>query len=382
MKSERLAGLDLFRGLIMVIMALDHASYFAAKIHRYEFWGLALPVYPDAISFITRFLTHLCAPGFFFMMGAGMVLLAESRRSRGWPERKITRFFLTRGLILVLLQFFLENPAWLVGMLNDKTQTLSSVAIPGSGGEIRYFFGVLYALGMSMVFWALLRRLRSSLIIGLSSAFIVLTQILIPSAENVEKLYSLVLRILLIPGQTGTVRVLYPLLPWLGLTGLGIVFAGGLIRNRKSTLRWTLFTGAASLILFIIVRTLGSFGNFHPPQGSSLVAFLNVTKYPPSLAFILLTMGLNWLLLYLLTKRETAPAKWAGPVLVFGQTALFFYLFHLYLYALIGFAFPQGTGYGLLYVIWFIGLAALCLLCFLYRRFKSKKSIDSIWRFF
>ena len=382
MKSERLAGLDLFRGLIMVIMALDHASYFAAKIHRYEFWGLALPSYPDAVSFITRFFTHLCAPGFFFMMGAGMILLADSRHSRGWPEGKVTRFFLTRGLILVLLQFFLENPAWLVGMLNDKTQALSSSAMPGSGGEIRSFFGVLFALGMSMVVWALLRRLKSSLIIGLSLAFMLLTQILVPSAESVDKLYSPVIRMILIPGQTGTVRVLYPLLPWLGITGLGIVFGRGLIRDRKKTLRWTLFIGATSLILFIIVRAFGSFGNFHPPQGTGPVAFLNVTKYPPSLAFILLTMGLNWLLLYLLTKRETAPAKWAGPVLVFGQTALFFYLVHLYLYALIGFAFPQGTGYGLLYVIWFIGLAALCLLCFLYRRFKSKKSIDSIWRFF
>jgi uncharacterized membrane protein len=382
MKNERLVGLDLFRGLIMVIMALDHASYFAAKIHRYEFWGLALPTYPDAVSFITRFVTHLCAPGFFFMMGAGMVLLANSRRSRGWPEGKVTRFFLIRGLILVLLQFFLENPAWLIGMLGDKTQTLSSVAIPGSGGEIRYFFGVLFALGMSMVVWALLRRLRSSLIIGLSLAFILLTQILIPSAENVERLYSPVLRILLIPGQTGTLRVLYPLLPWLGITGLGIVFGRGLLGNRKSTQRWTLFAGAASIILFIIERASGSFGNFHLPQGTSPVAFLNLTKYPPSLAFILLTMGLNCLLLYLFVRRETAPARWAGPLLVFGQTALFFYLVHLYLYALIGYAFPQGTGYGWLYVIWLAGLAALYPLCILYRRFKSKKPLDSIWRFF
>jgi uncharacterized membrane protein YuzA (DUF378 family) len=93
-------------------------------------------------------------------------------------------------------------------------------------------------------------------------------------------------------------------------------------------------------------------------------------------------MGLNFLLLYLLTRRETAPAQWAGPLLVFGQTALFFYLVHLYIYALIGFAFPQGTGYSQLYLIWLVGLATLYPLCFLYKRFKSRKSIDSIWRFF
>lgn len=382
MKSERFVGLDLFRGLIMVIMALDHASYFAAKIHPFEFWGLALPHFPDAVSFMTRFVTHICAPGFFFMMGAGMILLADSRRSLGWPEGKITRFFLTRGLILFVLQHLLENPAWLIGLLGDKTEALSAAVTLGSGEEIRFHFGVLSGLGMTMVVWALLRRLKSSLILGLSVAFILLTQILIPSAENAEKLYSPLLRILLIPGQTGPMRVLYPLIPWLGMTGLGIFFGRGLIKNRKDTFRRTLFAGVASVILFLIVRALGSFGNFHPPQGTDIVAFFNLTKYPPSLAFVLLTMGLNCLLLYFLTRWETALAKSAKPLLIFGQTALFFYLVHLYVYGFIGFAFPQGTGYGQLYLVWLVGLAALYPLCILYRRFKSKKPLGSIWRFF
>ena len=382
MKNERLVGLDLFKGLIMIIMALDHASFFAAKIHPFEFWDLALPHFPDAVSFITRFVTHICAPGFFLMMGAGMILLANSRRSQGWPEGKITRFFLVRGLILVVLQFFLENPAWLIGMLGDKTQALSAAVTSGSGEKIMFFFGVLSALGMSMVVWALLLRSRSSLILGLSSAFILLTQILVPSAENAERLYSPLLRILLIPGQTGTMRVLYPLMPWLGITGLGIFFGRGLIRNRKNTHRRTLFAGVALVILFLIVRALGSFGNFHPPQGTNIVAFFNLTKYPPSLAFILLTVGLNFLLIYFLTRWETALAKWAKPLLIFGQTALFFYLVHLYVYGFIGFAFPQGTGYGQLYMSWLVGLVILYPLCIVYRRFKSKKPLGSIWRFF
>ncbi len=382
MKSERLVGLDLFRGLIMVIMALDHASYFAAKIHLFEFWGFALPHFPDAVSFMTRFVTHVCAPGFFFMMGAGMILLANSRRSQGWPEGKITRFFLTRGFILFALQHLLENPAWLIGILADKTQALRAAVTFGSGEEIRLHFGVLSALGMTMVVWALLRRLKSSLILGLSFAFILLTQIFIPSAEYAERLYSPLLRILLIPGQTGPMRVLYPLIPWLGMTGLGIFFGRGLVKNREDTYRRTLFAGVASVTLFLIVRALGSFGNFHPPQGTDMVAFFNLTKYPPSLAFILLTMGLNCLLLYFLSRWEVALAKWARPLVLFGQTALFFYLVHLYVYGFIGFAFPQGTGYGQLYLIWLAGLAALYPLCILNRRFKSKKPLGSIWRFF
>lgn len=382
MKNNRIVSLDLFRGLIMVLMALDHVSYFVARIHHFEFWGFALPHYPDTISFVTRFVTHICAPGFFFLMGAGMILLADSRRSRGWPEGKITRFFLTRGFILVLLQFFLVNSAWLIGILSDKSQSLSSILIPGGGEEVWFYFGVLYALGMSMIIWALLKRLKSSVVLALSMASILLTQILIPSADNVEKLYSPILRALLIPGQTGIMQAFYPFIPWLGITGLGIVFGRGLIRNRKNAHSWTLFIGLASVIFFLIVRALGSFGNIHPPQDTGLVAFLNLTKYPPSLTFILLFMGLNCLILYFLKKWESILEKWAKPLLIFGQTALFFYIVHLYLYAFIGIAFPHGTGYGLLYVIWLGGLAILYPLCFLYRRFKRKKSSDSIWRFF
>src|SRR5512143_1856798 len=82
--AHRLAGMDAHRGLIMIFMAIDHASYFIARVHSAEFWGIALPVYPDALWFWTRWITHLCAPGFFFLMGIGMVLFADARRRAGW----------------------------------------------------------------------------------------------------------------------------------------------------------------------------------------------------------------------------------------------------------------------------------------------------------
>jgi uncharacterized membrane protein len=378
----RLNSLDFFRGLIMVIMAVDHVSYFVAKNHYYEFWGIAPPRFPDAVSFFTRFITQICAPGFFFMMGAGMVLLWNSRQRLEWTESRITRFFLIRGLILILLQFNLENPAWLIGMFSDKSQSLSSMAIPGGGEKVFFHFGVLYALGMSMIIWALLRRFRTSIILAISIASLLLTQILTPTAENAERLYSPILRMLLIPGRTGVMQVLYPIVPWLGFTGLGIVFAKKLASDRKRILRWSLWGGLTSLLLFGIVRALGSFGNFHAPQDSNVISFLNVTKYPPSLTFILLTFGLNGLLLFFSAKFETGLEKRTKPLLVFGQTALFFYITHLYLFAFIGFAFPTGAGYGLLWGIWAGGVAILYPLCRLYRRFKREKSPNSIWRFF
>jgi uncharacterized membrane protein len=285
-------------------------------------------------------------------------------------------------LILIFLQFNLENPAWLIGQLSDRTQTLSSIVFPGGGDRVLIHFGVLSALGFSMIIWALLLRLKPSLILAVSAASILLTQILIPAAENVETLYSPFLRIFLIPGRTGIMQVLYPFIPWLGFTGLGIVLVKNLTQDRKSALRWSLRGGAILLILFVVIRALGSFGNFHPSQDSSLLSFLSLTKYPPSLTFALLTLGLNAFLFYFCVKFESGLNKWGRPLLVFGQTALFFYIAHLFLFAFIGLAFPTGAGYGWTYVIWIGGTAALYPLCLWYRGFKKEKPPNSVWRFF
>src|SRR4030042_2962101 len=116
--AQRFIALDAHRGFIMVLMAIDHASYFIARVHSAEFWGAALPVYPSAIWFWTRWITHLCAPGFFFLMGIGMILFADARRQAGWEEGRITRFFVIRGLLLIFLQLFVEDPAWILGTLS------------------------------------------------------------------------------------------------------------------------------------------------------------------------------------------------------------------------------------------------------------------------
>jgi uncharacterized membrane protein len=108
----RISSLDMLRGLLMILMALDHAQFFIAKIHPLEYWGEPLPQYQNVVSFLSRLGAHLCAPGFFFLMGIGMALFAESRRQREWPETRITRHFFLRRLLLLFLQQFVVNPAW------------------------------------------------------------------------------------------------------------------------------------------------------------------------------------------------------------------------------------------------------------------------------
>jgi len=149
----RLAGLDTLRGFIIILMALDHASLFVAKVHSHEFWGAQLPQYAEVSEFLTRWVTHLCAPGFFFLMGVSVVMLAASRERSGWSTGKIVRFLVIRGGVLILLQFVIENPAWIFGDLSAVPGIFVSRGgeFPGGGATASIYFGVLYALGGALI---------------------------------------------------------------------------------------------------------------------------------------------------------------------------------------------------------------------------------------
>ena len=123
----------------MVLMAIDHASFFIARVHPAETWAAPPPYYDGVAAFLTRWLTHLCAPGFFLLMGIGLVWFAESRRAAGWSSQRITRFYVTRGATLLFIQHFIENPAWLLGILSADPAVLERIMgeTPGVGGDGR-----------------------------------------------------------------------------------------------------------------------------------------------------------------------------------------------------------------------------------------------------
>jgi uncharacterized membrane protein len=154
-------------------------------------------------------------------------------------------------------------------------------------------------------------------------------------------------------------------------------------RDARRAYRLAFWFGAGALALFPIVRIIGRpVGDFHPPAGPGWTAFLNLTKYPPSLAFILMTLGIDLLLLALLSRGTEIFRRWGKPVLVLGRTALFFYIVHLYVYGLTGLAFPSGVPFGWMYLFWLGGLVLLYFLCSWYARFKADKAPDSVWRMF
>jgi uncharacterized membrane protein len=380
--SLRLAGLDAHRGLIMVLMAIDHASYFVARVHSVEFWGAPLPVYTSVLWFLTRWVTHLCAPGFFLLMGIGMVLWTEARKKAGWEEGRMTSFFLVRGVFLLLLQVFIEDPAWMFGDLVARSGAMVfRGGVPGGGGgDGILYFGVLFALGGSMIFWSIARRLPGWLIAVISVAAIVCTQLATPARDHVSITYPSLLTLLIIPGRADLWTVFYPVVPWLGVTGLGLLFGSLLVRKPSKSPQVAAWAGVISILLFLCVRLAGGFGNLNDvPPG--WIGFFNVVKYPPSLAFLSVTLGINWILMGFWLRSGPDLTNPYHPLLVFGRAPLFFYVFHLWIFALFGLAFRGGSDLASMLLFWLLGLAVLYPLCLGYTRFKAQTPLTSLWRF-
>jgi uncharacterized membrane protein len=375
----RIVAFDLLRGTIMVLMALDHASFFVARMHSREFWGTALPDYTVALPFFLRVITHICAPGFFLLMGVGMAMLTASRTAAGWSPMRISRFFMMRGLILIGIQVLVENPAWALAFARGVPGTFISRGgpIPGSGEGMPIYLGVLFALGGVMLFWSLAGRLATPLAAGISMTALLMTQWITPGPEAFAVDYPLWMRLLQIPGRSGLFVIFYPVIPWLGITGLGILLGRWQASSPRAFPHQALMAAVILLAGFAMVRSIGGFGNFHSPQ-LGWIGWLNVTKYPPSLSFILLTLGANALLLGIFSRWC---GSWLNWLAVFGRTPLFFYILHLYLYGLMGLFLPSGVPVMWMLIFWLAGLAILYPLCDRYARFKNQKPASALWRF-
>jgi len=375
--TARVAAYDRLRGLIIVLMAIDHASYFIARVHPLETWATPPPYYPDLASFLTRWLTHLCAPGCFMLMGIGIVYFAESRRLAGWTDGRITRFVATRGAVLLLVQHFLENPAWLLGILSADPAVESTMGtVPGPGGETILAFAVLSALGVAMIVGSVLWRAPWWVLVVAGVSALLVGAVMTPLPAAILEPQPAWKQLLFLPGSTGLLQNLYPWVPWLFPMVMGLTIAR-MIRANDVSMTGGLFTRGLWLIgMFVFARFMGT--DPHPPA-DGLVGWLTVTKYPPSTAFLFLMLGLNLLLLAALAKW---PARWLAPLEVFGRAPFFFYLAHLWAFGALSWAFPTGTSFPVLYLVWALVVGALYPTCAWYAQFKSSKPQTSLWRLF
>jgi len=232
-----------------------------------------------------------------------------------------------------------------------------------------------------------------------------------PSEAAVE--FPIALRIFFIFGTTAPVSVVYPWVPWLVPAGLGILLGRAVLAAPDRTRMALPWVGAAALAIFTVLRFSG-LGDYHQP-GPGFIGFMNLTKYPPSLDFLLATLGLNLLLVPALARMSSlgpggsAPAHpptrslagapvsplrsrgslaqarslrfaLANALEVFGRSPLFFYLLHLYVFGALSWAFPRGSSWFVMYAVWAAALVAMYPACRWYAGFKATKPVSSFWR--
>jgi uncharacterized membrane protein len=350
-------------------MALDHANHFIAQKHSSgEYWGGFFPTYSDALPFLTRFLTHICPPGFFFLMGVGMYLFAESRRKHGWGEWAIIRHFLLRGGLLIALQLLVVNRAW---------------ELSPSGWNLNIYIGVLFALGGTMILGSLLLRMQPGILVAITILLFLGTELLHPDPAQWGTLQVQPATLMMIhPGGDINMWSNYPVLPWLELAVFGILFGQWLVDNPKKAFRRGLLLGGAFLLCFVVIRYMDGFGNIRPRSGNSWIDFLNVVKYPPAMTYTLLTMGINLTILGLLYQVREKWQRFLEPLAVFGRVPLFVYILHLFLYAGLGrWLTPNGTSIAEMYPYWILGLLILFPWALWYSNFKHRQPANSILRF-
>ncbi len=352
--QHRFQNIDIMRGLLMIIMAIDHCYLFFYQTHYAETWDSSIPNYGSYAVFFIRWISNICAPGFALLMGMSMSF-SLSKNSNNFDIRPKIYFFLKRGFVLIVLQQLLDLPSLLFNLDSlDKWP-------PFRGG-------ILYALGASLIFCSLFIKVYPIVQVYIGTA-IVFINYFITSTVLTQASSNTFLNLLFIPGSNNWVSVNYPAFPWIGITmiGLGI---------RKVNF---LKAGLNFLLIFILLRFI-NYGDYNHKYLSGFINYLAVSKYPPSLAYLILNIGVLSLLFWMISKFEKSNIF--KPLIVFGQTSLFFYFAHIYTFILMSKFVPHSFPLINMYLLWLIGLSILFPICKNYLDLKSQGSKTSIWRYF
>jgi uncharacterized membrane protein len=242
---------------------------------------------------------------------------------------------------------------------------------------------VLFALGGAMMLsGGILLGLGPRYLLALTLALLIGTELLTPDPALWDQPFPLVQRLLLVPGGDARLWLNYPILPWLELATLGLAFGHWVVDDARRAFNRAIKLGVAFILAFVAIRVLDGFGNIRPRVGNTWIDFLNVVKYPPSISFTLLTLGMNLVILGVLTRIGGSVGRLLQPLEVFGGVPLFFYLVHLFLYAGIGtWLTPGGTSMLRMYLYWLLGLAILYPVSDWYGWLKRRRPANPVLRF-
>jgi len=384
--TPRIQSVDALRGAIMMLMAIDHIRDYVAR-SAMQFLPTDLTRTTAAI-FFTRWITHFCAPVFMLTAGLGAFFwMSRGRRSKG----ELSRFLITRGLWLIFLELTLL-----------RLILLSQISVHGSP----LILMILWAIGLSMIALAGLIHLPLPLLAGLSIVITSLHNLLDGvSAERFGRaawLWDILHQQDVLTFLGVKFAIAYPVLPWIGVMASGYCLGTAFSWEAKKRQRFLMRLGFALTVAFLVVRAINIYGDPAPwsRQSSSLfttLSFLNTTKYPPSLDFLLMTLGpalaiLGWL--------ERFHFSFSHPLIVFGRVPFFYYGAHLLVAHLIAIAmnflrygptsflliappsmgspselFPPDYGFPLwtVYAVWVVVLSLLYPACRWFARLKQRR---------
>ena len=367
-RFTRLSSLDLWRGAVMVLMAIDHVRVYAG-----------VPAGgPTAGVFFTRWVTHFCAPGFVFLAGTAAFLYGRKVGDR----RELSRYLLTRGVMLVLLELTVIRLSW--------TFTPASLGAP--------LAGVIWMLGWCMVLMSGLVRLpiRAIAILGLVTMFA--QDLLRPIVAALPASAGWIGQFLYTGGEVGlggiTVTVLYSIVPWIGVMAAGYAFGEILLRDAAPRRRACLGIGVTATVLFLVLATIQVAVADGSNEMPALFQLLNQRKYPASQLYLLMTLGPP---IALLPFFERARGPLARALTTFGRVPMFYYLLHIpliHVLALIAWRIRDGQvhsdwfatapyvfvepaarwGLPLLYLVFAIAIVLLYFACRWYAEVKARGS--------
>jgi uncharacterized membrane protein len=374
MMRPRLDSIDLLRGLVMVVMALDHTrDFFGAT-------GMNPRDVADPALFLTRWITHYCAPTFIFLAGISAYLYG----ARGRSTAELSRFLLTRGFWLILIEFTLVRFGWSFSLKLDL-----------------FVMQVIWAIGASMVILAGLVYLPRWAIAAVGLVMIAGHNMLDGISAQQLGAAGWVWNVLhqqglLQAAQAPKVYVLYPLIPWAGVMAAGYAVGPVFKLDDDSRRRWLLWTGVAVTAGFVALRATNLYGDPAAWSAQSdwlgtVLSFINCEKYPPSLLYLMMTLGPALILLALL---ELARGRLADWITTIGRVPFFYYVAHIILLHALAVAMawvvlgdagwmfgngpprkPAGYGLGLpgIYAVWLLVVVALYPLCRWFAALKQRR---------
>lgn len=322
--SERIDSIDLLRGIVMIIMMLDHTRDF---IHHPGFDPID-PTHTNVALFFTRWITHFCAPVFVFLAGTS----ASLQLARGKSKKDLSWFLLTRGVWLIFLELTIVR----TGISFNFSPTFIG------------FLQVIWVIGVSMIVLAGLIHLPRIVVAAFGLLMIAghnwFDRYRVASWQGPESPVpglKAKVAILLHQGFEGfpvlwffpspIVIVIYPLVPWVGVMAAGFAFGYFYKLDAARRRKMLLIIGSLATVLFIALRLLNSYGDPGPWQQQkspvyTFLSFLNTQKYPPSLLYLLMTLGPSIILLAMFEKRSGERGPIARFFIMFGRVPLFFYL--------------------------------------------------------